>query len=69
MGSRAPPAMAIINNADPVLVCRPKPYMAKGKIAGHMREFARLSKERHQIEIFKGKKITPQPNANPNTAQ
>ena len=69
MGSRAPPAMAIINKADPVLVCRPNPYMANGKMAGHMREFARLNKERHQIEISRGKKITPQPKISPNKAQ
>jgi hypothetical protein len=36
----APPAMAMIKTADPVLINRPRPSRAKGHIAGHTRALA-----------------------------
>ena len=42
-GMVAPPAMAIIINAEPSLVCFPNPPIAKGHMAGHIMELANPS--------------------------
>ena len=39
-GKMAPPAIAMINKAEPILVNLPSPVMANGKMAGHIRELA-----------------------------
>ena len=43
-GRTAPPTMAKIKTAEPILVSRPKPVSASGKIAGHMAALLKPSK-------------------------
>ena len=51
-GSKAPPAIPMINNADPVFVNLPNPFIAKGKIAGHIKALANPSKAMNVMEAY-----------------
>ena len=51
-GKIAPPAIAMINKAEPILVNLPNPVMANGKMAGHINELARPSAAMKPTEIY-----------------
>ncbi|MNE36224.1 hypothetical protein D3C80_1300270 [compost metagenome] len=46
-GKIAPPTMAIISSAEPILVKRPRPSIAIGKIAGHITELEKPNKAKN----------------------
>lgn len=69
IGSKAPPAIAMMSSADPVFVWRPKPKMASGKIAGHISELARLNKVKHQMDVLAGRTAVHIPRITPRMAQ
>lgn len=43
-GKTAPPTIAIISSAEPVFINLPKPSIAKGQIAGHIKALAKPNK-------------------------
>ena len=43
--------------------------MASGKMAGHMSEFAKLNRVRHQIEMLPGSRTVQMPRMTPKAAQ
>ena len=47
----APPDMAMIKKAAPVLVNLPRPSMAKGQIAGHTKAFAIPKEATNKTEV------------------
>lgn len=49
-GRSAPPAIPIINNADPVFVNFPKPSKDSGQMHGHIRVFAKLNNTTKAID-------------------
>ena len=49
-GRMAPPAIAMINKADPILVNLPRPLIANGKMEGHINELAKPNKAMNATE-------------------
>ena len=50
--SNAPPAIPIINKADPILVNRPNPLIANGKMAGHINALAKPNNAIKVIAVY-----------------
>ena len=51
-GNNAPPAMPMINNAAPVFVNFPKPFIANGKIEGHINALAKPSNAINEMAVY-----------------
>ena len=51
IGRIAPPAIAMINNALAVLVCRPSPSIASGQMAGQTSALEMPSTAMHRTDV------------------
>ena len=67
-GKIAPPAIAIISKEEPIFVNLPKPSIAKGKIAGHIKELANPNKAIQSTAVYPVEKIAPSENNTPKIA-